>query len=1212
MHLKITKVRKLLLIAALFIGSSISAQTTVSRIITDWQGYWSSTAVSANAAQQPDDHHNLIGFQVGSTIYSTGVNNALLSNNGLSYTAGNYKALPISGISGNAGASAYIVLGKNIDGNPNAANYLSPAVDNLTLLDVMIDGTNGLDLGTGSTNISTGAVLNFAISNIIQSKISDDEPDILITQIADPSNGTNDTFSFNDVNGQPVGNPIVVSFNSITAVGTYRMDLFTLADGAPYATATPSGNGSAGTGTRDIRVISLKLSDFGINDTNYANIANFRFSPGGASDPAFIAYNANAFLIPAPEITQQPISQVACPGTGNNVTFNVTATGTGLTYQWRKNGVDISGATSDSYTITNVEASDVAAYSVKVTNAAGSVISSTVYLNTVVAVQPVTTATCINTAAQLSFEANGLNATYQWYSNSSLSNTGGTLIPGATSTTYSPPVNAAGTFYYYSVATSDGQSCTSLASNAVAFTVNATSVAGTASANHTICSGTSTQTTLSGYTGTIQWQQSANGTSGWINAVGGSGATTATYTTPALNATTYYRARVTSGTCSVATSNTVTVTVSDTSNWTGTVSSAWNTPGNWECEIVPTLILNANIPVVASGNYPIIDGADGIANCKNITAAAGASVTINGNGTLRIAGAINNTGVINAVDGTVAMVGTSAQIIPQNTFATNYIKNLTISNNSGVSLAGELSLTGILAPQAGTFSTGNQLTLKSNVATTAMIAPVTGAISGQMTVERYIPARRAFRFLSSAVDATGIGTIRSNWQENGSDIAGWGTDITGEGAATNGFDESGSNNPSLFTYLNNNTGTENSWIAATSTNQPLLAGVPYRMMVRGDRTINQYLNASPPTVTTLRAYGNAKTGDVTYSNLTEVPGRYVFMGNPYQAPVDMQALLAASTGFATNFYQIWDPTRNIRGAYVTVNVATNTNNVSGSVADRYLQAGQAFFIQAADASQAITFKESYKHIETATAEVFRASQETAQGQIRFTLYENGALSGSGTSADGFVVLFDDSYSNSIDRLDAVKITNQDENAGILNSGKVLSFESRSLPAPSDVIPLTHSQYRNANYTYKVEVSGLGDTPAYLLDKYTNSRTLLENGAETSVPFTVNASDASAASDRFDIVFSSTLGNGETAFSDGLKVYPNPVTGNQFFIQLPTQQLGAINVKLVNLLGQEVYSKALHGSEGAVRIQPETQLQSGVYLLKITDGKQTATKKIIVK
>ena len=57
---------------------------------------------------------------------------------------------------------------------------------------------------------------------------------------------------------------------------------------------------------------------------------------------------------------------------GNNATFNVSATGPGLTYQWKKNGSDISGANSASYTMTGVSTSDAASYSVAIGNGGSS------------------------------------------------------------------------------------------------------------------------------------------------------------------------------------------------------------------------------------------------------------------------------------------------------------------------------------------------------------------------------------------------------------------------------------------------------------------------------------------------------------------------------------------------------------------------------------------------------------------------------------------------------------------------------------------------------------------------------------------------------------------------------------------------------------------------------------------------------------------------
>ncbi|MFM7019817.1 MAG: beta strand repeat-containing protein, partial [Aquirufa sp.] len=60
------------------------------------------------------------------------------------------------------------------------------------------------------------------------------------------------------------------------------------------------------------------------------------------------------------------------------------------------------------------------------------------------------------------------NATsFQWYRNTTNSNTGGTLIQGATSTTYTPPTNTPGTNYYYCVASSTFDNIPSTVSGAV-------------------------------------------------------------------------------------------------------------------------------------------------------------------------------------------------------------------------------------------------------------------------------------------------------------------------------------------------------------------------------------------------------------------------------------------------------------------------------------------------------------------------------------------------------------------------------------------------------------------------------------------------------------------------------------------------------------------------------------------------------------------------
>jgi len=58
------------------------------------------------------------------------------------------------------------------------------------------------------------------------------------------------------------------------------------------------------------------------------------------------------------------------------VTFSVGAAGWPLNYQWRFNGTSISGATNSQYTITSAQPTNTGDYSVIVSNAAGSVLSS--------------------------------------------------------------------------------------------------------------------------------------------------------------------------------------------------------------------------------------------------------------------------------------------------------------------------------------------------------------------------------------------------------------------------------------------------------------------------------------------------------------------------------------------------------------------------------------------------------------------------------------------------------------------------------------------------------------------------------------------------------------------------------------------------------------------------------------------------------------------
>ena len=83
----------------------------------------------------------------------------------------------------------------------------------------------------------------------------------------------------------------------------------------------------------------------------------------------------------APSITAQPISQTATAG--KMASFAVAATGTApLSYQWRRNGTPITGATSSSYTMAATISSDNGAlFTAVVSNGAGSTTSNAATLS---------------------------------------------------------------------------------------------------------------------------------------------------------------------------------------------------------------------------------------------------------------------------------------------------------------------------------------------------------------------------------------------------------------------------------------------------------------------------------------------------------------------------------------------------------------------------------------------------------------------------------------------------------------------------------------------------------------------------------------------------------------------------------------------------------------------------------------------------------------
>ncbi len=175
---------------------------------------------------------------------------------------------------------------------------------------------------------------------------------------------------------------------TITAsVGSkFKIDITSLSGGAAGDAANFSNTSDY---TWTILKTSTSISGF---DPGVFNVVSSSFSNALPANGKFIVELANGGLdivvkyVRAPSITSQPTNSTVAAG--GSKTFYVAATGSGtLTYQWRKNGSNlsdggnVSGATSSSLTLSIVSVSDTANYDVVVANSFGSVTSSTAGLN---------------------------------------------------------------------------------------------------------------------------------------------------------------------------------------------------------------------------------------------------------------------------------------------------------------------------------------------------------------------------------------------------------------------------------------------------------------------------------------------------------------------------------------------------------------------------------------------------------------------------------------------------------------------------------------------------------------------------------------------------------------------------------------------------------------------------------------------------------------
>ena len=573
-------------------------------------------------------------------------------------------------------------------------------------------------------------------------------------------------------NGATVSGTVTVAANATdnVSVATVQFQLDGASLGSAIATAPYSASWDTTKSTGGQHTLSAIARDAAGNSATSANV--------------IVTVSAAAI---APAITTQPGNQTVTAG--QTATFGVAATGTApLSYQWKKNGANISGATSASYTTpATTTADNGSTFVVAVSNTAGTATSTAATLTvSAAAIAPAITTQPGNQTVTAGQTATfGVAATgtaplsYQWKKN-------GANISGATSASYTTPATTTadnGSTFVVAVSNTAGTAT----STAATLTVSAAAIAPaitTQPGNQTVTAGqTATFGVAATGTAPLSYQWKKNGANI-------SGATSASYTTPATttadNGSTFVVA--VSNTAGTATSTAATLTVS-----AAAIAPAITTqPGNQTVTAGQT----ATFGVAATGTAPL--SYQWKKNGANISGATSASYTTPAtttadNGSTFVVAVSNTAGTATSTAATLtvsaAAIAPAITTQPGNQTVTagqtatfgvaatgtaplSYQWKKNGANISGATSASYTTPATTTADNGSTFVVAVSNTAGTATSTAATLTVSAAAIAPAITTQPGNQTVTAGQTATFGVAATGTAPLSYQWKKNGANISG--------------------------------------------------------------------------------------------------------------------------------------------------------------------------------------------------------------------------------------------------------------------------------------------------------------------------------------------------------------------------------------------------------------------------------------------------------
>jgi hypothetical protein len=637
-----------------------------------------------------------------------------------------------------------------------------------------------------------------------------------------------------------------------------------------------------------------------------------------------------------------------------------------------------------------------------------------------------------------------------------------------------------------------------------------------------------------------------------------------------------------------------------TITWNGTVSTDWRNAANWTPNIVPSSPNDVIIP----GSTPFQPTVGQAQQTHALTLGSGAVVTL-ADGSFLIAGGniTNNGGALaetGAGTGTVVLDlntsqtigGTSPTIFPNLIIGTGTAALATAATlNAPASVHRLLTLYGNLTV------TGQTFTLLSDATATAQVVNAGGAVVGAATVQRYITPTfngTGYRHYSPPVSGSTVNDLTTTGY----------TPVINPSFNTVG--KSVRPFPTVYSY--DETRVNSSGSAGT---------IDFDKGYLSPGALSDALNPTQGYTVNISAAANVdfvgtlNNGPYTAGNLTRgsfTDAGWHFRGNPYPAPLDWQAMIAAgrltnmenalyvfkSSGLYTGTYASY-----ING--VGANGGTNIIPSSQGFCVRTISAGQVGSIAFTNAERLTTYNNTPFQRGTAdTRTLLTMSLHNATAATQTAIYfDQGATAGFDAAFDAVAL----PSSNGL-----TLATDADSQTASINGLPTLA-------GTADVVLPLYLSAATAG-TYTLGVDNLANLPAgyhaYLRDALTGTYTDLATTPTISLSLAANA----AAAGRYAILFSTqarVLATAPAALARLASVYPNPAHGSATLL-LPMALRGTTTtaVAVVDNLGRTVLTRTLAAGMAETLDLPLAGLAPGVYSVQARTAAGLVAKRLVVQ